>query len=44
MQFSADEDFAKQLDAEDPLRQFREKFIFLSVKMAKLSFISPAIR
>src|SRR2546429_3722743 len=26
MQFSADEDFAKQLDAEDPLRQFREKF------------------
>src|SRR6266487_3926167 len=26
MQFSADEDFAKQLDAEDPLRHFREKF------------------
>jgi kynureninase len=26
MQFSADEDFAKQLDAEDPLRLFREKF------------------
>src|SRR6266404_4611603 len=26
MQFSADEDFAKQLDAEDPLRGFREKF------------------
>lgn len=26
MQFSAQEDFAKQLDAEDPLRQFREKF------------------
>src|SRR3982074_1476946 len=26
MQFSADEDFAKQLDAEDPLRDFREKF------------------
>ena len=26
MQFSADEDFALQLDAEDPLRQFREKF------------------
>ncbi len=26
MQFSADEDFAKQLDAEDPLRSFREKF------------------
>src|SRR5213595_1594563 len=26
MQFSADESFAKQLDAEDPLRQFREKF------------------
>jgi kynureninase len=26
MQFSADENFAKQLDAEDPLRQFREKF------------------
>jgi kynureninase len=24
--FSADEDFAKQLDAEDPLRQFRERF------------------
>src|SRR2546430_7104929 len=24
--FSADEDFALQLDAEDPLRQFREKF------------------
>ena len=26
MQFSADEDFAKQLDAEDPLRSFRERF------------------
>src|SRR5438132_11336761 len=26
MQFSADEDFAKQLDAEDPLRHFRERF------------------
>jgi kynureninase len=26
MQFSADESFAKQLDAEDPLRGFREKF------------------
>jgi kynureninase len=26
MQFSADEDFAKQLDAQDPLRPFREKF------------------
>jgi kynureninase len=26
MQFSADEKFAKQLDAEDPLRGFREKF------------------
>src|SRR5947209_8722712 len=26
MQFSADENFAKQLDAEDPLRAFREKF------------------
>src|SRR5438309_505694 len=26
MQFSADEEFAKQLDAEDPLRGFREKF------------------
>src|SRR4029077_12472123 len=26
MSFSADEDFARQLDAEDPLRQFREKF------------------
>src|SRR5882762_2537481 len=26
MQFSADEDFALQLDAEDPLRQFRKKF------------------
>src|SRR5438445_7543661 len=24
--FSADEDFAKQLDAEDPLRHFRERF------------------
>jgi len=24
--FSADEDFARQLDAEDPLRHFREKF------------------
>jgi kynureninase len=24
--FSTDEDFARQLDAEDPLRQFREKF------------------
>src|SRR5437762_7306754 len=26
MQFSADEDFAKQLDAEDSLRAFRDKF------------------
>jgi kynureninase len=26
MTFSADEDFAKQLDAEDPLRHYREKF------------------
>ena len=26
MIFSADEDFAKQLDAEDPLRSFRDKF------------------
>src|SRR4029450_9630508 len=26
MTFSADEDFARQLDAKDPLRQFREKF------------------
>jgi kynureninase len=26
MTFSADEDFAKQLDAEDPLRGFRDKF------------------
>src|SRR5436305_6352252 len=26
MQFSADEDFAKHLDAEDPLRSFRDKF------------------
>jgi len=26
MQFSADEDFAKQLDAEDPMRSFRDKF------------------
>src|SRR3989475_10997257 len=26
MTFSADEDFALRLDAEDPLRQFREKF------------------
>jgi kynureninase len=26
MQFSADESFAKQLDADDPLRFFREKF------------------
>src|SRR5213082_4136909 len=26
MQFSADENFAKQLDAEDPLRQVRDKF------------------
>jgi kynureninase len=26
MQFSAEEDFALQLDAEDPLRQYREKF------------------
>src|SRR2546430_11980042 len=26
MTFSADEDFAKQLDAEDPLRSFRDKF------------------
>jgi hypothetical protein len=25
-QFSADETFAKQLDAEDPLLRFREKF------------------
>jgi kynureninase len=26
MEFSADEDFARQLDSEDPLRDFREKF------------------
>jgi kynureninase len=26
MQFSADESFAKQLDADDPLRSFRDKF------------------
>jgi len=26
MTFSGDEDFARQLDAEDPLRHFREKF------------------
>ena len=26
MQFSADENFAKQLDAQDPLRSFRERF------------------
>src|SRR3989440_12320125 len=26
MQFSAEESFAKQLDAEDPLRSFRDKF------------------
>jgi kynureninase len=26
MTFSADQDFARQLDAEDPLRHFREKF------------------
>jgi len=26
MQFSADEDFAQKLDAEDPLRYFRERF------------------
>src|SRR5206468_178106 len=26
MQFSADENFARELDAEDPLRGFREKF------------------
>jgi len=26
MQFSADQSFAKELDAEDPLRRFREKF------------------
>ena len=26
MTFSADEDFAYQLDAEDPLRHFRERF------------------
>src|SRR6516164_6969661 len=26
MQFSAEEDFAKQLDSEDPLRRFREEF------------------
>src|SRR3977135_3504194 len=26
MQFSKEEDFAKQLDAEDPLRRFREEF------------------
>jgi kynureninase len=26
MNFSADEEFAQELDAEDPLRQFREKF------------------
>jgi kynureninase len=26
MNFSTDEEFAQELDAEDPLRQFREKF------------------
>src|SRR5439155_23210897 len=26
MQFSADENFANQLDAEDPLRSFRDQF------------------
>ena len=26
MNFSADEDFARELDAEDPLNHFREKF------------------
>src|SRR3981189_899483 len=26
MQFSADEEFARRLDAEDPLRSFRDKF------------------
>ena len=26
MQFSADQDFAREMDAQDPLRQFREKF------------------
>src|SRR5437868_1468487 len=35
MQFSADEDFAKQLDAEDPLRHFREKFHLLLGKDGK---------
>src|SRR6266849_829588 len=35
MQFSADEDFAKQLDAEDPLRAFREKFHLPLVKDGK---------
>jgi kynureninase len=35
MQFSADEGFAKQLDAEDPLRFFREKFHIPLGKNAK---------
>src|SRR3569623_504778 len=26
MHFSADEEFARQLDAEDPLRRFRDRF------------------
>jgi kynureninase len=26
MQFSADQDFAREMDAQDPLRDFREHF------------------
>jgi hypothetical protein len=33
MTFAADEDFARQLDSEDSLRQFRENFISRSAKM-----------
>lgn len=35
MQFSADEDFAKELDVQDPLRSFRERFHLPSGKNGK---------
>ena len=39
MSFSADEEFARQLDADDSLRQFREKFHLPLGADGKLSLI-----
>jgi kynureninase len=40
MTFSRDEDFARQLDAEDPLNHFREKFHLPPAPTASHSSIS----